>query len=71
MGSRSGWDAGGGIAVGLHEGAGEPRKEEKGENVQNDTERLVDVYGCRAGTPHLTSASWLKSFNFFLSSPSV
>ena len=40
------------MAVGLHEGPGEPRKEEKGGNVQNDTKRLVDVYGCRAGTPH-------------------
>lgn len=52
MGSLRGWDAGGGIAVGLHEGPGEPRKEEKGGNVQNDTEGLVDMYGCRAGTPH-------------------
>ena len=30
MGSPGGWNAGGGTAVGLHEGPGESSKEEKG-----------------------------------------
>lgn len=52
MGSPWGWNARGGTAVGLHEGPGSQVKKRRGEMSKMTTERLMDVYGCRARTPH-------------------